>query len=101
MRYQVSICIPSYNRARFLTPLLNSIANQWDDSIEVVICEDCSPERKQIRAVVKEFRQRMPITYIENPENLGYDGNLRTCIRTASGEYCLMMGNDDLLCEGA
>jgi glycosyltransferase involved in cell wall biosynthesis len=81
--------------------LLNSIAGQYDDSIEVVICEDGSPERQQIRAVVQEFRRRMPITYVENTETLGYDGNLRACIRTASGDYCLMMGNDDLLCEGA
>jgi glycosyltransferase involved in cell wall biosynthesis len=101
VKYQVSVCVPSYNRVQFLAPLLNSIANQWDDSIEVVICEDCSPEREQIRAVVEECRRRMPITYVENSETLGYDGNLRACIRAASGDYCLMMGNDDLLCEGA
>jgi O-antigen biosynthesis alpha-1,2-rahmnosyltransferase len=101
MPYRFSVCIPSYNRARFLTPLLSSIASQRDDSIEVVICEDCSPERELIREVVKQFQRRMPITYIENAETLGYDGNLRTCVRIASGDYCLMMGNDDLLCQGA
>ncbi len=101
MRYQISVCIPSYNRARFLTPLLNSIASQYDDSIEVVICEDCSPEREQIRAVVEKFQRQMPITYVENSETLGYDANLRHSIRTASGDYCLLMGNDDLLCDGA
>jgi O-antigen biosynthesis alpha-1,2-rahmnosyltransferase len=66
-----------------------------------VIREDNSAERGQIRAAVEEFRTRMPITYVENPETLGYDGNVRACIQTASGKYCLMMGNDDLLCEGA
>ena len=100
-QYQLSVCIPSYNRARFLTPLLESIASQYDNSIEVVIREDNSPEREQIRAGVEEFRKRIPIVYVENPETLGYDANVRACIRTASGKYCLMMGNDDLLCEGA
>ncbi len=101
MPHQFSICIPSYNRAGFLAPLLNSIAAQYDDSIEVVICEDCSPERELIRGVVEEFQGRMPITYVENSRTLGYDGNVRACIRKASGDYCLMMGNDDLLCDGA
>jgi abequosyltransferase len=100
-QHQLSICIPSYNRARFLTPLLESIGRQYDDSIEVVIREDNSTEREQIRACVEEFRKRMLITYLENPETLGYDGNVRACLRAASAKYCLMMGNDDLLCEGA
>jgi abequosyltransferase len=99
-QYQLSVCIPSYNRARFLPPLLESIASQHDDSIEVLIREDSSVEREQIRICVDNFRKRMPITYIENSQTLGYDGNVRACIRTASGKYCLMMGNDDLLCEG-
>jgi abequosyltransferase len=101
MGYQFSICIPSYNRARFLPPLLDSIADQYDASIEIVICEDGSPEREQIRFVVKQYQRWIPITYVENAETLGYDGNLRACLRIASGDYCLMMGNDDLLCQGA
>jgi abequosyltransferase len=101
MQHRISICIPAYNRARFLPALLDSIVKQKDTSLEVVICEDKSPEREEIRTVVDRFRSQLDIAYIENPENLGYDANLRACIGHASGAHCLIMGNDDILCDSA
>lgn len=100
MNHTFSVCIPAYNRARFLAPLLESIASQGEP-VETVICEDNSPERSEIRSIVDRYRHILKITYFENPENLGYDANLRACIDRASGTYCLIMGNDDLLCPGA
>ena len=99
----ISVCIPAYNRAGVLRDLLDSILTQEFDSYEVVICEDASPQRERIRAVVAalpaEWRAR--VRYFENPSNLGYDRNLRQVMHKATGEYCLLMGNDDLMCPGA
>jgi glycosyltransferase involved in cell wall biosynthesis len=50
---------------------------------------------------VASYRNLLEISYFENSENLGYDGNLRVCIARSSGTHCLIMGNDDLLCPGA
>ena len=98
-----SICIPAYNRARHLAPLLDSIVAQAFRDFEIVICEDLSPEREQIAAIVRGYQSRHPgvVRYFENPENLGYDGNIRNLIQKASGEFCFFMGNDDIMCEGA
>ena len=41
------------------------------------------------------------LRYFENEENLGYDGNVRTLVQKASGEFCFFMGNDDIMCPGA
>jgi glycosyltransferase involved in cell wall biosynthesis len=99
----ISVCIPAYNRPQELRELLDSIASQDYPAHEVVICEDCSPQRQQIAAVVAEMQQRVGgrIRYFENPENLGYDGNYREFIRRSTGEFCLVMGNDDVLAPGA
>ena len=98
-----TICIPAYNRAALLPPLLDSISAQEYADYEILICEDASPERSAIRAVAEEYSTRYPerIRYVENERNLGYDGNLRTLARLAAGDYCLFMGNDDLMCAGA
>lgn len=98
-----SVCIPAYNRARFLEALLESILSQDYPDLEVVICEDASPEREQISSVVGKFKQLYPrsITYHENERNLGYDANIRRLIEKASGRFCFFMGNDDLMCPGA
>ena len=105
MRYEeplISVCIPAYNRAVFLEELLESILSQACENIEIVICEDSSPERQKIKEIVKErFRGQENIVYIENDINYGYDGNIRKLIREASGKYCVFMGNDDVMCEGS
>jgi len=98
-----TVCIPAYNRATLLPPLLDSILSQGYSDYEVLLCEDGSPERPRIADVVREYQDRHPgrIRYEENTVNLGYDGNIRRLVERANGNYCLFMGNDDLLCPGA
>jgi abequosyltransferase len=102
-RKLLSVCIPAYNRAQYLTSLLDSIVAQEFTDFEIVICEDKSPERGQIAAIVRGYQSRYPelIRYIENDENLGYDGNIRNLVQQASSEFCFFMGNDDIMCPGA
>ena len=98
-----SVCIPAYNRAAELPLLLDSIFAQDFDDYEVVVCEDGSPQRADIRAVVAAYARRHPgrVCYFENAENLGYDGNFRELVRRARGTYCFIMGNDDVVAPGA
>ena len=100
---RLSVCIPAYNRAAELRELLDSVAAQSYPPHEVVICEDASPERPRIREVVEQYRAVLPgrIRYFENAETLGYDANFRELIRHASGDYCFIMGNDDVVAPGA
>ena len=99
----ISICIPAYNRASVLPELFDSILCQNFADYDIVLAEDCSPERDAIAKVVALYQTRYPgkITYHENPQTLGYDGNLRRLVELATGDYVLFMGNDDLLAAGA
>ena len=103
MNSLISVCIPAYNRPEVLPDLLNSILCQDFTSFEIVICEDHSPRRSEIAAVVEDFQANYPfrIRYFENEINLGYDANIRNLVEKAAGEYCLFMGNDDLMKAGA
>ena len=98
----ITVCIPCYNRASVLPALLDTVLGQPFDDFDVLLREDRSPERDAIRAVVEQYQRSHPgrIRYVENERNLGYDGNLRALVESAAGEYCLFMGNDDLMCEG-
>lgn len=99
----ISVCIPAYNRASQLGPLLDSILSQSLQDFEIVIAEDGSPERESIKAVASQYDSDFPkrIRYHENEANLGYDGNLRRLIELSRGQYVLFMGNDDLLAPHA
>jgi glycosyltransferase involved in cell wall biosynthesis len=102
-RKTFSVCIPAYNRSRYLRQLLDSILLQEFKDFEIVICEDESPERRQIAAIVLEYEAQYPgfIRYYENETNLGYDANIRCLIEKSTARYCFFMGNDDLMAEGA
>lgn len=99
----LTVCIPAYNRAALLAPLLDSVLAQNRDGYNILICEDKSPERAAIAQVVADYQHKYPgkIDYVENERNLGYDGNIRQLIALTSGHYSVFMGNDDLMCPGA
>jgi abequosyltransferase len=92
-----------YNRSRYLRALLDSILLQDFKDFEIVICEDKSPERDQIAAIVHEYDAQYPgfIRYYENEVNLGYDANIRRLIENSTAQYCFFMGNDDLMAKDA
>lgn len=93
----VSICIPSYNRPHTLIRLLESIDLDNSNDFEIVICEDKSPKRNEIREVVEKFKAitSYEIKYFENIENYGYDRNISELIKLASGDFIIYMGDDD------
>ncbi len=99
----LSICIPSYNRPTELISLLNSIEKNNYSKIEVVICEDRSPNRINIREQVNVFKVKNPdlnLAYYENDINYGYDRNLVELITKAKGDFIMFMGDDDFFVSG-
>lgn len=97
MKPILSICIPSYNRPQQLLELLTSIDCD-PENIEIVVCEDHSPQRQKIRENVASFMNKSSyeIRYIENESNLGFDGNIRELVELAKGCFVMFMGDDDL-----
>jgi len=81
--------------------LLASIDAQ-PGQIEIVIGEDMAPRQAEVRAQIEEFSRHSayPVQYYENEHNLGYDGNLRSLIHRAEGEFVLFMGDDDWFVPG-
>lgn len=100
MAIRLSICIPTYNRAGLLRETLDSILVQDRDGLEIVICDNASPDGTP--GVVEEYRGRFRrLTYFRWPENMGVDRNFLKTVEIASGEYCWLMGDDDQLEAGA
>jgi glycosyltransferase involved in cell wall biosynthesis len=99
----LSICIPNYNRPEELFRLLKTVDVSLPDKVEIVICEDRSPKRLEVRNKVEEFRSHSSyrVNYIENEVNFGFDKNLRACLLNAKGEWIIYMGNDDEFVPGS
>lgn len=95
MNNLLTVAIPTYNRPKTLRRALNAILSQWDERLEVLICDDSTSD--DVEKVVTEMRNKMPIRYIKNSENLGFNKNFLQCFKESSGKYILLMGDDDLI----
>ncbi|MCX6989951.1 MAG: glycosyltransferase family 2 protein [Chlamydiae bacterium] len=91
---KLSICIPTYNRAPFLKEALESIIPQINESVEIVISDNCSEDNSQeiINMFKKTFKN---ITYFRFDQNMGPSLNFLNVIKLAKGEYCWFLGSDD------
>ena len=94
---KISICIPQYNRINYLLRSLLIIEKQTYPNIEIVISDDCSIDEtvKEITDLATHYKY--PIVFDRNEKNMGYDRNYRKCIEMSSGDYALVIGNDDSL----
>jgi abequosyltransferase len=100
-RPKLSICIPTYNRERFLGELLESILEQVKPGdVEIVISDNASTDNTS--KLVAKFQARYRnITYMVADQNMGPDCNYLTSVSLAHGDYCWLMGSDDVLPHGA
>jgi abequosyltransferase len=95
----LSICIPTYNRAGYLSKCLNSICQQLEgisSDIELVISDNASVD--ETGQVVERFiADGFDIRYFRNQSNMGFDFNFRNCVRNANGKYVWLFGDDDIM----
>lgn len=102
---RLSICIPTYNRAHTLQVLLDEVATQVELSglsanIEIVVCDNASSD--DTAAVIARFGNTgLKLTYFQQPSNLGFGRNLNQAVSLATGDYCWLMGSDDVPAPGA
>ena len=96
----LSIAIPTFNRASYLSELLVNIeqtCKEWTDNIEIVISDNASGDNT--RQVVDAFMHRsgFSVVYHRNDKNIGVSANLIGLYSLCCGQYFLFIGDDDRL----
>lgn len=99
-KVKLSICLATYNRGRFIGETLDSILTQLSPGVELLVVDGASPDNTV--EVMSQYVTRYPsIRYFRESENSGVDGDYDKAVGYASGKYCWLMTDDDLLKEGA
>jgi len=97
----VSICIPTHNRAGFLSRLLQSVECQKDSlPYELRVQDNASVD--DTAAVFARMACSDPRWFYErNERDLGGRANIRLCTTQARGRYVWIVGDDDHLLNNA
>jgi glycosyltransferase involved in cell wall biosynthesis len=93
---QVSFCIPTYNRCRYLSSLLESLVVQLADfpyTFELVIADNASTDATA--ATIAAFAERLPIRALRHDRNIGGYANWQFVQAQAAGRYVVYVADDD------
>lgn len=96
----VSVIIPCYKQARYVTEAMESVLAQTETRWEMIVVNDGSPD--DTSAVVRAFMAShpgRPITFIEQP-NTGVSSARNAGFRAARGAYLLPLDADDRIAPG-
>ena len=98
MKPLLSVVMPTYNGERFIAAALESVREQHDDAIELVIVDDGSTDHTL--DIVRDFASVLPIRLI-TPGRLGnWVAVSNLGLRTAGGVWACFLHQDDLWLPG-
>ncbi|MEN5201192.1 glycosyltransferase [Pseudomonas wadenswilerensis] len=95
----VSMCVPVYNHASYVTACLSSIIAQRYDNIELIVIDDGSQDASAecVAQMVAECEKRfVRFKFISRP-NKGLSRTLNEAIEWAEGEYFCALASDDMI----
>ena len=91
---KVTICVPTFNRAKLLSDCLKSCLAQNYPNFEIVISNNASSDNTE--EIVKGFDNNL-INYYKQSTTIPALDNWNYCINKANGEYLTFVSDDDLL----
>lgn len=99
MTPKLSIIIPVYNVEIYLSHCLESILNQIQTDIEIILIDDGSPDN--CPAMCDEYSNKYSFIKVIHKDNEGLSCARNTGLDIASGEYIWFVDSDDFLVDGA
>lgn len=90
----VSIIMPSYNTADYISETVQSVLNQTYQNWELIIVDDCSTDNTD--EVIQPLLADQRIHYFKNEINSGAAVSRNKALREANGKWIAFLDSDDL-----
>ena len=91
----VSIIIPNYNTAEFISETLDSVFAQTFTDYEVVVINDAAPDTEELKKVIESYKEK--IIFIDKFENTGTSATRNfTAFNHTRGDYLCFLDADDI-----
>jgi glycosyltransferase involved in cell wall biosynthesis len=90
---KLSIIVPSYSHAPYLSRRLDSLLNQTFQDFELIIIDDCSPDSS--REIIERYRYDPRVRIVYHEQNQGVNRTINEGMDLAQGEYLHIAESDD------
>ena len=91
---RVTVGIPAYRSAPFISAAIDSVLQQRGVDLELLVIDDASDDGTWER--IQAFDDPR-IRALRNPQNIGAEANWNRCLFEATGDYFVLLPGDDLL----
>lgn len=94
----LSICIPTYNRSRYLNKLLPTLFSELKEfphATEVILSDNCSTD--QTETLISGYSEEVNLKYFRHEINYGASANYMFSLSKGSGEFLLYLADDDFI----
>ena len=92
-KFDVSVIIPIYNSADYIEQGIQSVLNQPDLEVELILVDDGSTD-ESVR-IIDEYAKRFDFVKAIHQENAGVGAARNRGLREATGEYIAYLDSDD------
>ena len=90
----VSVIMPSYNTAKYISASIRSVMAQTYSNWELILIDDCSADETD--AVVQPYLCDPRVRYFKNESNAGAALTRNRALREAKGRWVAFLDSDDL-----
>lgn len=101
--YKISVGMPVWGVEKYIQRCLESVLNQDFDNMEVLVVDDCGPDKSI--DIAENIKKNHPkgniIRIIHQPRNMGCWAARNRILEEAKGKYILLIDSDDYFAEGA
>ncbi|UTC68203.1 MULTISPECIES: glycosyltransferase [unclassified Treponema] len=94
MNAEITVVIPTYNKADYISQTIESVLRQTYQNFEIVIIDDCSGDNTE--DVVQKY-QSDKVRYFKHEKNWGPGATFNDGIQISRTEYVTLIASDDIL----
>ncbi len=97
MSKSVSVIIPVYNRQKEVGRCIESVLNQSDVDVQIIVIDDGSTDDSL--NICKSYSDRFPNVEVYHIENRGTSGARNVGLSKVTGDYIMFLDSDDEIAE--
>lgn len=95
----VSIIIPIYNVEEYIEECLESVYQQTYPNIEVILVNDCTPDKSMdiAQSIVHKYSNKYSTIIINHKQNMGISEARNNGMKASKGDYIYFIDSDDII----